>query len=166
MMGCGKSSVGALLSERLNLQFIDTDSLIEKRTGEGIFKIFSESEERFRNLEQKTICELQSLATPSVIATGGGVVTIDGVPDILRGLGHLIYLKATPVELTKRLINSNIKRPLLDEITTFGLLQQRVETILSSRSALYESSGLTIDTDSLTPGEVCERILSNPLIFP
>lgn len=166
MMGSGKSSVGRLLAERLSLQFIDTDLLIEKRAGEEITKIFSESEERFRDLESGIIHELVMSGKPSVLATGGGAVTTDGVLKMLRGFGHLIYLETSPSELTGRLIKSNLKRPLLGEESNFSQLQLRVEAILASRSKLYESAQLTINTDSLTPGEVCNAILSNPLIFP
>ena len=74
MPGCGKSTVGKMLAEKLNLEFIDTDQEIVKKDGRDIPKIFSESgEEYFRSLEKQVLREVGKLSG-KVISTGGGVV--------------------------------------------------------------------------------------------
>ena len=74
MPGCGKSTVGKILAERLNLEFIDTDQEIVKKDGRDIPTIFSESgEEYFRSLEKQVLREVGKLSG-KVISTGGGVV--------------------------------------------------------------------------------------------
>ena len=72
MMGSGKSSIGDLISKKLNIPFIDIDYLIEERTGISISKIFeNKGEDYFRNLEEKiTLKYLKN--KKSVISLGGG----------------------------------------------------------------------------------------------
>ena len=72
MMGSGKSSIGNLVSKKLDLPFIDVDSLIVENTGMDISEIFEKKGENyFRNLEERiTIKNLKSVST--VISLGGG----------------------------------------------------------------------------------------------
>ena len=75
MMGCGKTTVGRLLSRRLGLELVDTDALIEQREGRSIPDIFArEGEEAFRALESEIVREAGA-RTGCVLSTGGGVVT-------------------------------------------------------------------------------------------
>ena len=75
MMGCGKTSTGRPLAERLGYGFVDADAVIEQVAGCTISEIFErDGEEEFRTLEtqvMRSISERHSL----VVATGGGVVT-------------------------------------------------------------------------------------------
>ncbi len=73
-MGAGKTTIGKYLAQRLNLDFADTDSEIERRTGADIPWIFDvEGEEGFRNREQQVVEEM-TLWDNVLLATGGGVV--------------------------------------------------------------------------------------------
>lgn len=75
MPGCGKSSIGAALSEKLGRELIDTDSMIEEKAGMSIPEIFERfGEDHFRALEHEAVCEAGKLSG-MIIATGGGVVT-------------------------------------------------------------------------------------------
>ena len=72
LMGAGKSSVGLLLSKKLNAEFLDTDSLIERESGLKITEIFEKfGENAFRKMEHDTILKLSSL-NGKIISTGGG----------------------------------------------------------------------------------------------
>lgn len=106
--GSGKSYFGKLLAEKLFLNFIDVDSLIEQeyfcRFGEhlscrGIFE--GEGEGYFRNLESKVIFSLKEVKT-SVIATGGGVVLNPQNVNLLKEIGVLVYLELPFDVLQKR----------------------------------------------------------------
>lgn len=92
MPGCGKSTVGMALKDRLNREFIDSDAEIVKRAGIEIPRIFSEyGEEYFRKLESEVISDL-SKRTGIVIATGGGAILNDKNVEELKKNGELIWL--------------------------------------------------------------------------
>lgn len=98
MMGCGKSTVGALLAEKLRRPLIDTDTLIEEREGRSIAQIFAaDGEERFRELERDAAHELgrqQSL----VIACGGGLPLREDCIAPLKRDGIVFWLRRDPGE--------------------------------------------------------------------
>ena len=93
MPGSGKSTVGRLLSEKLNRPFYDTDDLITKKTGKPITEIFSEvGEDGFRNIEESVIKELSLSVSGAVISTGGGAILREKNVDVLRQNGRLYFL--------------------------------------------------------------------------
>lgn len=73
MSGCGKTTIGKILSQKLGLKFFDVDQYIEQRSGKTISELFSIGEEYFRSLEREAVQDLHK-EKASVIATGGGVV--------------------------------------------------------------------------------------------
>ena len=74
MPGCGKSTVGKILSKKLGMLLFDSDKIITEKSGREISEIFaSEGEKAFRKLESETILELSG-KTGAIIATGGGAV--------------------------------------------------------------------------------------------
>ncbi len=131
-MGAGKSTIGRLLSSRLGYEFLDTDHLIEQKTGADIPWIFEiEGEEGFRQRETailKQLCELDS----SVIATGGGIVVKQENIPIVRELGTVFYLCASIEQLVER-TSKDRKRPLLQVPDP----RKKIEEILSHRDPLY-----------------------------
>ena len=97
MPGCGKSTIGIALRDRLNREFIDSDAEIVKRAGREIPQIFSEyGEEYFRKLESEVIFDL-SKRTGIIIATGGGAVINNKNVEELKKNGKLIWLNR-PIE--------------------------------------------------------------------
>lgn len=112
MPGCGKSTVGRHLSRQLDRAFVDSDAEIEARVGMPIRDFFAvHGEERFRDLEQDVIDELTA-REGWVLATGGGVVLRPSNRDALHSRTHVLYLRATPEELFRRL-RHDTQRPLL-----------------------------------------------------
>ena len=96
-MGCGKTSVGIRLSYTLRRTLIDTDKWIEKKQGKTVSEIFaSEGEEAFRRMESECIRELIGTAEGQVISTGGGLPVRKENRKLLKELGTVYYLKATP----------------------------------------------------------------------
>lgn len=111
-MGAGKSTVGRMLSARLGFSFVDTDHLIEERSGADIPWIFDvEGEEGFRARETAILDSLQG-ASQHVIATGGGIVMRPENHQRLRDLGSVVYLTASIEQLVAR-TSKDRKRPLL-----------------------------------------------------
>lgn len=154
-MGSGKTSVGRELSSKLGFPFIDTDGLIEEREGMPISLIFKEKgEDYFRTIERTVIKEI-SQKSDVVIATGGGVIkNKDNVED-LRRRGVIIWLKATPDIILKRVMLEGGKRPLLDVKEPLG----EIKKLLTEREEFYMQSDISIDTDFITPGETAQEII-------
>ncbi len=119
MMGCGKSSVGRELSERLCCPFIDLDSYIETHEGRSIPEIFRESgEDHFRSLELKALREVvsewDSLSANLVLALGGGTPTREECAKILSEKTICIFLKASRETILSHLEGTSAaSRPML-----------------------------------------------------
>ncbi len=153
-MGTGKSTVGRLLAEKLEMRFVDMDQLIEERAGRSISEIFAvEGEQHFRALERNLV---EDLARESglVIATGGGVVLDPGNIDAFRASGLVVCLNASPTTIRAR-VESDNHRPLLEE----GDKLARIEAILSARAHCYARVDNQIDTDGLEAEAVADLII-------
>ncbi|MBR4296507.1 MAG: AAA family ATPase [Clostridia bacterium] len=93
MPGCGKTTVGKILAEKLSRPLVDTDELIIEETGKNISNIFEESGEiGFRDIEQRVIKEKVLSLSSSVIATGGGAVIREENIDALKQNGVLFFI--------------------------------------------------------------------------
>ncbi len=155
-MGAGKSRVGRTLAQKLGLTFIDTDALIEKEAGRSIPEIFKEGEEAFRKLEEKVVSSVAT-GTNQVIALGGGaLLKATSLSKVLQN-GMLIYLRATPETLSKRLERSH-RRPVLESQKGASSLQV-IEKILSEREVIYRSAHHTIVTDGKNIESIAAEIL-------
>lgn len=152
LMGSGKTTVGKLAAQSLGFQFIDTDDLIIQHAGKTIPDIFaSEGEAGFR--KQETEC-LQRLVEQQqqhcVIATGGGIVTQPQNLELLKQLGYIIWLYASPNTLHHRTSHSN-DRPLLRNSDPAATLKN----LLEARGELYaQAADLKITTDDLSAPDV------------
>lgn len=98
MMGCGKSTVGAILAQRLGLELVDTDSLIEAREERSIPEIFAaDGEDYFRSCELGVALELAE-KRGMVIACGGGLpMRMDCIAP-LKQSGTVVFLCRDPGE--------------------------------------------------------------------
>lgn len=166
-MGCGKSSVARLLAKKLGCNTCDIDTLIETAAGKPISQIFDEEgEEAFRQQETTQLkFVLENKAGPQVVASGGGIVTRPENRTLLQSAAQngvlVVYLKASPAVLAKRIRLQPGKRPLIDGNGELNLqqTQERVSELLLTRSPLYEGvAGLVVDTDRLTLEEVVQQI--------
>jgi shikimate kinase len=143
MPGSGKSTVGRQLARRLDLPFADSDAVIEQRIGCPIREFFEhEGEARFREIESETIAELCGGMGSGVLSTGGGSVLREENRRALRNKSRVIYLRATPEELMRRL-KRDTQRPLLQTEDPM----QRLRQLYAERDALYrQAAHFVIDT--------------------
>lgn len=132
-MGAGKTSVGRRVAHQLGLEFVDTDQLLEARTGATIPLIFElEGEPGFRQRERALVAELcarEGLA----IATGGGAMLDPQSRRVVRERGFVVHLHVSVEEQLRRLARDR-QRPLLQTPDR----QERLLVLASQRQALYE----------------------------
>ena len=119
MPGCGKSTLGNILSKKLNYDYIDMDNYIEKQACMFIDEIFEAyGESYFRELETNTLKEFMELDNV-IISTGGGIIKNKKHKELMNGL--CVFLDVPLDILEKRLNDSDIIRPLLQTKTVFEI---------------------------------------------
>lgn len=130
MSGAGKSTLGVLLAKTLGLHFIDTDILIQQKTGKLLQQILDEDGiDRFLQIEEEVVASLELQSC--VIATGGSVVYSERAMEHLKQNALVVYLYADYEEIRGRL--SNIK--------TRGIVfkgKNDLHAVYNERLPLYE----------------------------
>jgi shikimate kinase len=151
--GSGKSTVGALLAERLRVTFRDVDAVMVERTGKSIADIFTDDgEPAFRLLEEQLTAEL--LPLPGVLSLGGGAVLSAATRAALRGY-RVVWLQVGLTQSVKR-VGLDTARPLL-----LGNVRGQLLKLLNQRAPLYRQVATdVIDTDRTTPAEIVDMIMS------
>lgn len=155
MMGAGKSTVGKILSERLNYRFFDTDAVIEESTQQSISHIFAESgESAFRELETEVLSQLAAY-TRMAIATGGGIVLERQNWSYLHH-GIVVWLDV-PAEVLYERVKHDTSRPLLQTSDPI----QTLNVILNQRRSLYAQADLRVPVAAAdSPTDVADSILN------
>ena len=153
MMGSGKTTLGKIVSKKLNKEFIDVDQAIEQQEGMVISEIFEKKGEPFfRILEEKI--SLHSLKKKnSVISLGGGAFLNKKIQkEILKN--HIsIWLKWDSKNLISRIKNSQ-KRPIAIKLSDNDL-----NKLINERSKIYSKAKYQIRCDRLTKSELMKRII-------
>ncbi|MDY0189325.1 MAG: shikimate kinase [Desulfuromonas sp.] len=151
-MGVGKTTVGCMLAQRLDVEFIDLDAVIEQEAQCSINQIFSQyGEGYFRNLETQVLTQLA--ISPAVIATGGGIVGSEENWLLMHKLGSTVYLHANWATIEKRLVDVS-QRPL----ATNGA-NNELYKLWYSRLPLYNQAAQIINTDGKTANQVVDDIM-------
>ena len=153
-MGTGKTTLGRLLAEKIDYEFIDTDALIENQIGQTIAKLFqAEGEAAFRKLESKLVEELAQ-KEGLVIATGGGLVLDPKNVTALRKTGQIICLTASPEEILARVAKQQDVRPLLQEKDP----KAKIIELLQQRESVYRQFP-QLSTSDLSPDKLIGELL-------
>ena len=156
-MGSGKSAIGEKLASKLRMGFIDTDLLIESSARMKIKDIFRKyGESYFRKMEKALLSDISRLSNV-VVSTGGGIVKDAGNRRLLKKMGTVIYLEASPEAIVKRMKKAGAaKRPLLAGSKNIGTA---IKKLLSSRVKLYAScSHHTVDVSGKSQDTVLKEI--------
>lgn len=153
-MGAGKSSVGRAVAEHLRFEFLDTDTLIETRTGKSITQIFAtEGEAHFRSLESAVVEQLKD-RTDLVIATGGGLPTNQANLDSLKNHALVICLWASAERIWER-VRHQSHRPLLQTPNP----QERIKELLGQRAQFYRQADVLLHTDNRSQRQLCQQVV-------
>ena len=153
MMGSGKSSIGSIVSKKLDIDFIDVDDEIEKKLGRKISNIFkSEGEKYFREIEEViTLKMLQKNKT--VISLGGGAFLNNKIKkEILEN--HISFWLNWDIKTLVKRIKDNEKRPI-----AFNASKSELIELIKKRSIVYSKAMYKIDCENLSKNEVVNNIL-------
>lgn len=156
-MGCGKSSIGRILSGKLDREFVDIDRYIEEKAGMTVAQIFEAyGEEGFRKMEREACSEL-SRRDNIIIAAGGGTLTFEENVRELRKGGRIIFIDVCCEILCDRLKNDT-RRPLLQVENR----NEVIRNLLEKRLPLYRKAAsiyVSGNTNSYRVAETIIRIL-------
>ena len=154
MMGSGKSSIGKILSKKLEFEFIDTDNKIEELEKKTISEIFKKNGEKyFRNIEE--VISLKSLKLDGkVIALGGGGYINPSIRKYALKNCISVWLNWKNETLINRIKNSK-KRPL-----AIKLSNSELQKLITIRSNMYNLSDYKINCDKLDKKQIVEKIIN------
>jgi shikimate kinase len=152
--GVGKTSIGRAAARQLGRRFLDFDEEIERRSGMNVREIFRlKGEEHFREQELALTKEL-SATDGMILSPGGGWITQQGSVELLRSTGRIIYLRASPEAVARRLRRVET-RPLLAGRDPVVALRE----LYAKRRALYETADVTLDTERLARQQLIARVV-------
>lgn len=153
-MGTGKTAVAKRLAERLGMNYVEMDEVIEKKEAKSINDIFREDgEQYFRQLEKNLIEELATKKN-QVVSAGGGVVINPANIDKMKASGVIICLEAS-VDIIYERVKLDASRPLLQVEDPRG----KIRELLESRKQHYDKSDYNIDTSDKNIEEVVDEII-------
>lgn len=152
--GCGKSTVGAALADKLSIEFIDTDSAIEASYGHKISDIFvDKGEEFFRDLEFTTLTKSLSVSD-CVLSLGGGAPIASRSQDLLKSSQIPVFFLDVSLAVAAPRVGFNRDRPLL-----LGNPRAQWQALAETRRPIYESlASFVIKVDAMSVKDVVDEI--------
>ncbi len=137
LRGCGKTTLGQAMAQRLGWDFVDTDAYIQEKAATSIARMVEEHGwDFFRHAESEA---LKAVSQPyTVIATGGGMVLRQENREFMQAQGTVVFLSASPVLLYER-IYADPKQGQRPALTDLAPLQE-MEKMLQERLPLYTST--------------------------
>lgn len=160
-MGSGKSTIGKILSKKLNISFLDLDDYIEEALGSSISNVFEQQGEIFfRKKEHFYLNEILTKKDDFILSTGGGTPCYSGNVDLmLEKTPHVFYLKVSISGLVERLLKEKDHRPLIKNISEEDL-PEFIGKHLFERNPFYQASHKTISCDNKSPESIAEEIIA------
>ena len=153
MMGSGKSTIGSLLSKKLNIKFIDIDNVLENDSKMKISEIFEKKGENFfRNLEEKITLKLLNSNNNVISLGGGGFINEKIRKEVLKN-NFSFWLNCNAQILLNR-IKKNKRRPI-----AFNLSDNELTELITKRTKIYSKAQFKINCHKLTKTEIVKKIL-------
>jgi shikimate kinase len=155
-MASGKSTIGRKLARRLGWSFVDTDVLVVRAHG-PIAAIFAdEGEAAFRRYEHLAICTALARDEASVVALGGGALTLTENRKVVRDAAYRIFIKVSAEQVYARVRRSRELRPVLGRLPTLD----RIRELYAGRMAEYERADYVVEASRRSDADVISAILS------
>jgi len=154
-MGCGKSTIARMLSEKRGVTQAEMDEIIVQEQGMPITEIFEKyGEEHFRDIETDLIRRLQT-SDGVVVSCGGGAVLREENRKMMKESGVIVWLTAKPETILERVKNST-NRPILNGHMNVEYIAELME---KRRECYQEAADYQLATDGKSREEICEEIL-------
>ena len=156
LRGAGKSTLGKLLAKKIGWKFVELNKEIEAQNGLSVAEIIAlYGQEGFRRMEQSALTQLLAQKEPTVLATGGGIVSEPVTFDLVLSSFYTIWLKAEPEEHMARVRRQGDLRPMADDRSAMAELRN----ILVSREPLYSRASAVVDTAGLSIEAAAKKLL-------
>jgi len=157
--GCGKTTLGRQLSQKLNIPFIDLDSEIESSERMLVKEIFKHrGENTFRKIESQLLKKISEENQQFIMATGGGAPVFFDNMEVMNRLGQTLFLDVPAREIADRISKSNRQeRPLLAKLAPDELKDQ-IEFLRSQRIRFYNQATHTISSDIILVEDILNKL--------
>jgi len=168
LRGAGKSTVGAELANALGVPFFELDSLVEEAAGLSLQEIFElQGQAAFRQLEHATLVRFLVRTPEAVLATGGGIVTVEETFRLLQRSFSTVWLRARAEDHWDRVVQQGDSRPMRGHPSAM----QELRSMLAAREALYAQAEFTVQTTARQVDEVIQDVCrqlqaSQPQVWP
>tara|TARA_B100001540_G_scaffold316678_1_gene347196 strand:+ start:1192 stop:1704 length:513 start_codon:yes stop_codon:yes gene_type:complete len=154
MMGAGKSTIGRLLSNKINLDFFDIDKIIEKEENSKITDIFKNNgEDYFRKIEEEVCLKILKL-NKKIIALGGGSFLNSKIREKIQN-NHLSFWLTWNTSTIIGRIKKSKNRPLLKNMT-----EEDINRLFVNRKKIYEKAHFKINCENLSKNEIINKIIN------
>jgi shikimate kinase len=157
--GSGKTTVGRLLAEILNVRYVDIDDMVIASSGRTIRRIFAEQgENEFRRLESDAVLLATATKTPAVISMGGGAVMDPANMSEVCRVARIVWLAAPANVLVNRMAQDAKSGENRPSLTKHDPLTE-MDEVLRLREPLYRATAdFIVDTSQMDAGAVAQRI--------
>jgi XRE family aerobic/anaerobic benzoate catabolism transcriptional regulator len=158
LRGAGKSTLGPILAERLEMPFLELNRLIEQESGLTLNLIFDfHGQSGYRRLERQCLENVLERYPRFVLTTGGSLVSEPATFERLLASCLTVWLRTSPEEHMQRVVAQGDMRPMADNRDAMTDLQR----ILAEREALYSKADIQLDTSGQTPEESVETLIES-----
>ncbi len=158
-MGTGKTTIGKLLAEKLQMPLVDLDSVIVQQQQMEIDEIFARyGETKFRQLEHEVLCQYVQQAD-LIISPGGGAVLRAENRAVMNAHCYVIGLTARPEVILARVNQDDTVRPVLENRAPGQTKLERIKQVLEEHRPCYAEADYIIDTSDATVDALAEQIL-------
>lgn len=157
--GSGKTTIGKLVAEKLNLPFVDLDAEIEKSEGQRINQIFEKRKENyFRELESALLKKFCGSSESFVMSTGGGAPCFHDNMQQMNQAGKTLFLDVAVKEIADRLKKTNLmERPLFSRLSP-DQLKDKIEFMRSQRLPFYKEASFIFEGDEIPLETIISKI--------